>query len=394
MGGSAPELSARFPHQRGHLPPELLALEGRRFVFDVQLPKPMYFGRGPAEFTVLSVVEQNQPPVPRPSQRLPPSASVSTTPPRSVNTVSTSHSSPSHALSPSLAPTRPLPASPSVASASGSVSGFASPVHGPGTRNVMLAPSPSHAAYSNISYARPRDAFVPCPPASQSPDRLAGVSQTPVSSTKNDRKRSRKTTPRKAEAKSRHDGVSQSPVCSPKSDRKRSRKTTPRKVEAKSRERCHSSGSDEVHPFHAVRKTKNRPARSRDIEFSPVQSENSPDQPHSTRRRRLVTHSVEVSAPAGPDASIGDTCELDDPVSDQDGSPCHENFVSASLDEPHLDALDTQPSITEASTPSRAQRVRTPSRKAIESSAQESAKKKNTPKSSRKERAKKQLFTN
>ncbi|CAI0380194.1 unnamed protein product, partial [Linum tenue] len=66
LGGSAPELSARFPHQRGHLPPELLALEGRRFVFDVQLPKPMYFGRGPPEFTVLSVVEQNQPPVPRP----------------------------------------------------------------------------------------------------------------------------------------------------------------------------------------------------------------------------------------------------------------------------------------------------------------------------------------
>ncbi|CAI0380195.1 unnamed protein product [Linum tenue] len=147
---------------------------------------------------------------------------------------------------------------------SGSVSGFASPVHGPRTR--------------------PRDAFVPCPPASQSPDRPTGVSQTPVCSTKSDRKRSRKTTPRKAEAKSRPDEVSQAPVCSPKSDRKRSRKTTPRKAEPKSRE-------------------------------------SSPNRAHSIRRRRLVTHSGPVGAPAGPDVNIDDTGELDDPVSDQDGSP-------------------------------------------------------------------------
>ncbi|CAI0376347.1 unnamed protein product [Linum tenue] len=61
VGLTANDLSTRFPYQRNVLPQELLALEGRDFTFDVQLPKPEYGSRGPPEFTVLAVTEQEQP---------------------------------------------------------------------------------------------------------------------------------------------------------------------------------------------------------------------------------------------------------------------------------------------------------------------------------------------
>ncbi|CAI0410212.1 unnamed protein product, partial [Linum tenue] len=61
VGLTANDLSTRFPYQRNVLPQELLALEGRDFTFDVQLPKPEYGARGPPEFTVLAVNEQEQP---------------------------------------------------------------------------------------------------------------------------------------------------------------------------------------------------------------------------------------------------------------------------------------------------------------------------------------------
>ncbi|CAI0476110.1 unnamed protein product [Linum tenue] len=60
VGTTAPELSARFPFQRGHLPPDLLALENRTLEFDVQLPKTEYLARGQYEFSVLAVQEPEQ----------------------------------------------------------------------------------------------------------------------------------------------------------------------------------------------------------------------------------------------------------------------------------------------------------------------------------------------
>ncbi|CAL1394002.1 unnamed protein product [Linum trigynum] len=61
LGTTADELSARYPHQHGYCPPEIVAMNGRWFSFVVQLPKPGYLPGTPLEFTILTVANSNQP---------------------------------------------------------------------------------------------------------------------------------------------------------------------------------------------------------------------------------------------------------------------------------------------------------------------------------------------
>ncbi|CAL1411477.1 unnamed protein product [Linum trigynum] len=61
IGFTANELLVRHPQHHGHFPPEIVAMNGRWFSFDVQLPKPGYLPQTPLEFTVLSAVDHRQP---------------------------------------------------------------------------------------------------------------------------------------------------------------------------------------------------------------------------------------------------------------------------------------------------------------------------------------------
>ncbi|CAI0379744.1 unnamed protein product [Linum tenue] len=150
VGTTAPELSARFPFQRGHLPPDLLALENRTLEFDVQLPKTEYLARGQYEFSVLAVQEPEQvapalPRLPPPS----PQAKIVGSPLPSATRSRSLLISPGRASS--------LPASPGRHGSFSSQDPASSSVHpiAPARFGASFVSDPSVAS-SPVMYARPR----------------------------------------------------------------------------------------------------------------------------------------------------------------------------------------------------------------------------------------------